>query len=115
MTSERRSEREGACPPWCKIDHSSFHDEGAYVHIGADKRLADGITVRLVASDDPVTGALDGPFMLVDAPRLALDPYELDLDEARTIGEALIDLAGAGERNATVLTLPAQRLPRWHA
>jgi hypothetical protein len=115
MTSERRSEREGACPRWCKVDHSSFRDEGADVHIGVDQRLADGITVRLVASDNPDTGALDGPFMLVDAPRLALDPYELGLDEARTIGEALIDLAGEGERNATVLTLPAQQLPRWHA
>jgi hypothetical protein len=94
------------------VDHSYFHDQDADVHIGVDEQLTDGITVRLVAGHDPNTGAIDGPYMLVDAPHLALDPYELDLNEARTIGQALIDVADRGDQKATVLTLPAQRTPR---
>jgi hypothetical protein len=75
-----------------------------------DEQLADQITVRLVASHNPDTGTMDGPYLLVDAPHLALDSHELHLDEARTIGEALIELADSGAHHAVVLNFPAQRL-----
>jgi hypothetical protein len=111
MTPEQHREPGTLCPDWCVVDHSRAHREDDHIHIGVDEALANGITVRLVACHDPDTGSMVGPYMLVDAPQFALDPYELDLREARTIGEALISLADRGEHRATVLSLPAQRLP----
>jgi hypothetical protein len=98
------------CPQWCIADHSLFEGEDAQVHLGVNEQLANQITVRLVASHAPDTGAMDGPYLLVDAPHLALDSHELHLDEARTIGETLIDLADRGAHHATMLAVPARRL-----
>ena len=94
-----------ACPRWCTADHSLFEEEDVYVHLGANEQLTDQITARLVASPHPETGAMEGPYLLVDASDLALDFLELQLDQARTIGEALIDLADRGAHAATVLPI----------
>ena len=98
-----------ACPHWCIADHSLFQGEDAHVHIGIDEHLTDEITTRLVASRNPHTGTMDGPYLLVDAPHLTLDSHELNLDQARNIGTALIELADRGAQNAVVLNLPGQR------
>lgn len=69
----------------------------------------------LVASHQPDAGAMDGPCLLVDAPNLAPDSHERQLDQARTIGEALINLADGGAHRANMPTLPdgpiTSRLP----
>lgn len=98
-----------ACPHWCVADHNAFQDEDANVHIGVNEHLTEQITMRLVASRNPHTGAMDGPYLLVDAPHLAIDSHELNLDQARNIGTALIELANRGAQNAVVVNLPGQR------
>jgi hypothetical protein len=98
-----------ACPHWCIADHSLFQDEDAHVHIGIDEHLTDQITLRLVASRNPHTGAMDGLYLLVNAPHLALDSHELEPDRARNIGMALIKVADRGAQKAVVLNLPGQR------
>lgn len=108
MTSDYR--KFGTCPQWCTTDHSLFADADAHVHLGVNERLGNHITVRLVASHNPDTQAMDGPYLLVDAPHLALDSHELHLDEARTIGQALMDLADRGAHHATMLRFPTQPL-----
>ena len=87
-----------ACPHWCVADHSPFQEPEAQFHMGVQEEPTARFTVRLVASRDPGTGTLDGPYLLVDAPPLASDSpeYELTLDEARTIGRTLMDLAEGG-------------------
>jgi hypothetical protein len=98
------------CPHWCVAEHGLFEGEDAHVHLGIDEQLANQITVRLVASHDPNTGEMDGPYLLVDAPHLAPDSHELRQDVTRTIGQALIDLADRAAHHATMRTLPVQRL-----
>ena len=97
------------CPRWCIADHSRFQGEDAHVHLGVNEHLTDQITVRLVASHHPDTGAMDGPYLLVDAPHLGLESHELDPDQARSIGTALIELADRGTHNAVVRTLSGPR------
>ena len=87
------------CPRWCTADHSAVVDESS-VHTGTNERLTTHVTVRLAASHHPETGALDGPYLLVDAPLLGLDCHELDLGQARYIGEALIALVADGAPEA---------------
>jgi hypothetical protein len=97
------------CPRWCTADHSLYVDEDTYVHVGADKRLTDHVTVRLVASRHQQTGAMDGPYLLVDCPLLGLIAHELHVGQARHIGEALIALTAEATPDAAILPLQESR------
>jgi hypothetical protein len=77
------------CPPWCIADHGRQLGEDDRVHTGEPVELADGVLARLCLSVDPRTGAQDGPYVLVGW-------SEYTLDEAATLGAALIAMAGAG-------------------
>jgi len=111
MTPGQPYEPDSACPRWCVVDHTGFCGEDAHVHVGGSQQLTTGITVRLAASHSAGTTATDGPYVLLDAPQLALDSIELSLRDARNIGLVLVGLADQGEHLARVLALPTQRDP----
>ena len=73
------------CPAWCVTEHGELDGEEDHLHTGAGLRLADGVTAHLCATVDPDTGDTDGPYVLVES-------EEWTLDQARSIGRALIDL-----------------------
>jgi hypothetical protein len=82
-----------SCPSWCVADHGAHDGEEDRVHIGAPVEVDDGVLARLCLSVDARDGAQDGPYVLVGW-------SEYTLDEAASLGSALIALARTG-RDAT--------------
>lgn len=79
------------CPSWCVTEHGVLQGEDDRLHSGAGLRLAHGVTAHLCTSVDPGTGEVDGPYVVVGA-------EEWSLARTRSVGHALIALAGqAGE------------------
>ena len=75
--------RHDTCPTWCVTEHGQLDGEEDHLHTGAGLRLAQGVTAHLCATVDPDTGDTDGPYILVDS-------EEWTLEQARSIGHALI-------------------------
>jgi hypothetical protein len=77
------------CPSWCTSDHGTQAGEEDWIHLGAPLHIAEGVTARLCMSCDPVTGAQDGPLVLIG-------DREYSADEAAALGISLTDLAAEG-------------------
>lgn len=75
------------CPTWCVTEHGQFYGEEDHLHTGAGVRLGHGHTAHcaLCATVDPSSGETDGPYIIVAA-------QEWTLEQARSIGHALIAL-----------------------
>lgn len=81
--------RGSMCPGWCITTHGSLPGEEDWVHEGAEVAIVDGLTARLCMSVDPLTGAQDGPHVLIGS-------EELTLSAASELGSRLHALATAG-------------------
>ena len=81
-------ERGSDCPSWCVERHGLVRGEDDWVHTGMVTTVPPGIAARLCVSVDPDTGEVDGPLVL-------LGGEEVSLDDARVLGQALIDMADA--------------------
>jgi hypothetical protein len=81
------------CPHWCVERHGLVAGEDDWLHTGMVTTIGRQLVVKLCMTADPSTGAIDGPHVL-------LGTQEVTLDDARTLGEALIEMAdsagGAG-------------------
>ena len=78
------------CPAWCTIEHGVFLGEDDHLHTGAPLFLTTSITARLCVTVDPVTGATDGPYVVVDSD-------EWTIEHTSNIGHALLALAELGQ------------------
>lgn len=81
-----------ACPAWCTTEHGVFLGEDDHLHTGAPLYLTEGVIARLCATVDPDTGAVDGPYVVVDSD-------EWTLDHTRSVGRAVIALAETAEQS----------------
>jgi hypothetical protein len=75
-------------PAWCVLRHGDYSGEEDQVHI-SDSTFVRHTIVRLCMTVDPVTGAQDGPYVLVGS-----DEYSLE--EAALLIESLTGLLEAG-------------------
>lgn len=75
------------CPRWCVTHHGMHLGEEDWIHTGEPVVVADGTVARLCMSIDPVTGAEDGPYVLIG-------DSELTLAETAELGGLLVALAG---------------------
>jgi hypothetical protein len=79
------------CPAWCTTEHGVFAGEDDWLHTGAPLYLTTEVTARLCASVNPDSGATDGPYVIVNS------DDEWTLDHTRSVGHALIALAGTAD------------------
>lgn len=77
------------CPAWCVEEHGPQDAHDVRLHIGEPVYLSGGVTARLCMSVTPDGRVVDGPFVLVG-------DEEYTLDEAATLGTALLAMAGEG-------------------
>ncbi|MET4637107.1 hypothetical protein ABIE24_000318 [Mycetocola sp. 2940] len=77
------------CPCWCVTRHDAARGEDDWVHEGAPLDVEDGVVARLCMSVDPISGAADGPYVVVGS-------RELTVDEAEALGVSFIGLALTG-------------------
>lgn len=91
MTMMVATSRPDTCPAWCVTKHGELQDEEDHLHISAGLRLTAGVAAHLCITIDPYTGATDGPYILADS-------EEWTLDQARSIGHALIALTEDAEQ-----------------
>jgi hypothetical protein len=61
-----------------------------HLHAGAPLYLTERVIARLCATVDPETGAVDGPYVVVDSD-------EWTLDHTRDVGRAVIALVESAE------------------
>jgi hypothetical protein len=78
-----------ACPGWCVSPHGVSLGEEDWVHLGEPLTVAEGVRASLCASIEPITGVMDGPYVLVGA-------TEYSLEQAREIGIALVAMTDTG-------------------
>ncbi len=78
--------RAAACPSWCVSNHGDHQGEEDWVHVSDSLSLADDVDAHACMSVDPVTGAVDGPYVNIGwrqyTPR-----------EAETLARSLLDMA----------------------
>ena len=74
------------CPRWCVTEHGVHLGEEDWVHTSKPVTVATGLVARMCMSIDPETGIEDGPYVL-------LGSSELTADQAKAVGESLIQLA----------------------
>lgn len=77
------------CPPWCVTRHGVAHGEEDWVHVGEPLPLAGGVVAQLCMSVEPASGAVNGPYVVIDS-------SEFTLAEAESLGVALTALARLG-------------------
>lgn len=80
-------------PAWCVLPHGRYTEEEDQVHL-SDSAFVHSTMVRLCMTINPVTGAQDGPFVL-----LGTDEYTLE--DAATLVQALSGLLVAAGRDPT--------------
>jgi hypothetical protein len=85
--------RHETCPTWCVTQHGELEGEEDHLHMGANLRLTYAVTAQLCATIDLNSGTADGPYVLVDS-------EEWTLEQARSVGHALIALADQGDDSA---------------
>lgn len=78
----------GHCPPWCTFPHGLACGEEDWLHVSEPVPLAEGVLARLIMSVDPVTGAHDGPYVLIG-------DTQYSPAQAKTLGASLIKLSSA--------------------
>ena len=76
------------CPLWCVTRHGAHLGEEDWVHTSAPVALAEGVNARTCMSVNPVTGTVDGPFVMIGA-------TEHTPDEAELLATALLALVAA--------------------
>ena len=77
------------CPQWCVTGHGAHLGEEDWIHLSEPLAVADGTLARLCMSVDPLTGAADGPYVVIGS-------TEYTLSEAEALGDSLIAMAGGG-------------------
>ncbi|MEJ7774998.1 MAG: hypothetical protein WKF72_09345 [Nocardioidaceae bacterium] len=80
--------RPATCPSWCAIRHGVVKGEDNNVHVSG-ALLVRRTVLRLCATIDPETGAVDGPHVLVGS-------EEYSLHEADALIDALTQLVDEG-------------------
>lgn|GEM_PF-5181396 len=85
--------RRSGCIEWCVSEHGSTAGEEDWVHESEPCSVAAGVTARLCMSIDPVIGAQDGPYVVID---VAVDAPEYTLPEAEAFAASMIALARRG-------------------
>lgn len=78
------------CPPWCVSRHGAHRGEEDWVHSSAPVLIADGVEASACMTVDPVTGAVDGPHVLVGS-------RELTPAQAAALATELLALGRAAE------------------
>ncbi|MDJ0335383.1 hypothetical protein QMG83_09125 [Salinibacterium sp. G-O1] len=78
---------------WCVSEHGSTAGEEDWVHESEPFSVAAGVTARLCMSIDPVVGAQDGPYVVID---VAVDSPEYTLAEAEAFAASMTALARRG-------------------
>ena len=76
--------RPATCPVWCGVRHGQHVGEDDDVHVSG-ALLVKQTVLRLCTTIDPVAGAVDGPYILVDS-------QEFSLREAKVLIDALTQL-----------------------
>ena len=76
------------CPAWCVSAHGHHLGEEDWVHSGEPLRIADGVLAHGCMSVDPLTGAVDGPYVIV-----GWEQYTPE--EAEALGASLVAMARA--------------------
>jgi hypothetical protein len=87
---DRQPPRKATCPGWCRSWHGTDLGEENWLHVSEPLVLDDGLVARLCMSMDPVSGAKDGPYVLIGS-------TEYTLAEAEALGASLVALAGTVE------------------
>jgi hypothetical protein len=82
-----------ACPPWCAARHGVHLGEENWVHHSEPQPLTPGVAAQLCMSIDPVTGAQDGPYVVIGS-------TEYTPAEAQTLAASLMTLASVGGPSA---------------
>ncbi len=75
-----------ACPSWCVNSHGDHGGEEDWVHTGDLLNLADGVDAHGCMSVDPVTGAVDGPFVIIGW-------RQYTPEQAEALARSLLDMA----------------------
>lgn len=91
MSNSSRIPRQGrlaTCPDWCVMRHSDPPGEDDLVHIGGSL-LVRRTVLRLCAFVDPLTRAVDGPYVLMGS-------EEYTLHEGEALIDALTQLVDEG-------------------
>ena len=84
--SASSSAARASCPPWCVSRHGIHLGEEDWVHVGEPLPVAEGVSAQLCMSIDPVTGAEDGPYVVIAG-------TEYTLPAAAALGGSLMALA----------------------
>jgi hypothetical protein len=61
------------CPSWCVTHHGVHPGEDDWVHVGEPLRLRSGTVAQVCTTIHPVTGAQDGPIVLIDGEEHTLE------------------------------------------
>lgn len=78
-----------SCPPWCATGHGIHLGEDDWVHLSEPLPLTDGVSAQLCMSIDPVSGAEDGPYVVIGS-------SEYTLAEAQALAASLMTMASTG-------------------
>ena len=98
--------RPATCPPWCRLRHGVHEGEEDSIHVSAQVSAGNAL-LRLVATIDPETQELDGPYILVGHQELDLDTADLLASTlARLVKLGRIETPGASARLPTQHTRP---------
>jgi hypothetical protein len=77
-----------ACPAWCVSRHGDHLGEEDWVHAGEPLRIVDEVLAHGCMSVEPLTGAVDGPYVMVGG-------EQYTPKEAEALGASLIAMARA--------------------
>ena len=86
-------ERVDTCPPWCTAVHGTYTDDLDALHSADEVPLASSLTAQLCCSVDPLTGEVDGPFIVVGR-------EEWSPQRTAEVGLALLRLAALADSGA---------------
>ena len=78
-----------SCPPWCVRGHGEHEGEEDWVHTSELLSIADGVDAHGCMSVDPGTGAVEGPFVMVDW-------RQYTPEQAEALARSLSDMARRG-------------------
>lgn len=90
--TQMRTQRD-TCPSWCVRAHGVVTGEDDWVHIGSPLIVSGTALARLCMTVEPHTHVVEGPYIMVGSD-------EFTIDDARSLGEALIELADSADVSA---------------